>query len=303
MKNDVMLIVNPVSGKGQYSSALHHVLRELAGAGHAATVYFTTKAGDANEYARLYAPDYDMLLCLGGDGTVSGAIDGLMRTENPPPMGYIPIGTANDMASNFKLDRNPEKAVRSILRGKEHLIDVGRFNDRHFAYIAAFGAFTDVAYSTPQSNKNMLGHLAYVLEGLADLPKISAVHAVVEHDGGREEGRYIFGAVVNSMSVAGMVKLDKVDVGLSDGYFEAMLIKEPKKITDTNSILRGILRQDYDPEHITFIHTRKINFSFDESVSWTLDGEDGGSWQYAEAENLHKAIKLIVPEGFRSDDG
>ncbi|MBQ3405005.1 MAG: YegS/Rv2252/BmrU family lipid kinase [Oscillospiraceae bacterium] len=301
MKNDVMLIVNPVSGKGQYSTALHHVLRELAADGHAATVYFTTKSGDANEYARQFAPEYDLLICLGGDGTVSDAIDGLMRADNPPPMGYVPIGTANDMASNFKLDRNPGKAVRSILDGREHLIDVGRFNDRHFAYIAAFGAFTDVAYSTPQSNKNMLGHLAYVLEGLADLPKISSIHTVVEHDGGREEGDYVFGAVMNSLSVAGLVKLDRADVGLDDGFFEAILIKEPQNIVDMNTIIMGILRQNYDSEHIRFIHTKKIKFSFDCPVSWTIDGENGGSWEQVEAENLHRAVRLRVPEGISAD--
>ena len=57
-----------------------------------------------------------------------------------------------------------------MLTGKPFCYDVGKFNDRYFNYVAAFGAFTDVSYLTSQDEKNSLGYLAYVIEGLKRLP-------------------------------------------------------------------------------------------------------------------------------------
>lgn len=82
-------------------------------------------------------------------------------------------------------------------------MDIGSFNDRYFIYVAAFGAFTDVAYSTPQPVKNIFGHLAYVLEGATRLGSIQAYPLTVEHDGGVEEGGFCYGMVSNTVSVGG----------------------------------------------------------------------------------------------------
>lgn len=294
MQKKVMLIVNPNSGKGAIKTALFDIISTFSNAGYAVTTYITSGAGDASRFAREYGKDYDIVACSGGDGTLSDVMGGLVTVDDPPPIGYIPMGTANDVATTFGLSRTPKIAAQRIVDGTPTPLDVGRFEDKYFSYIYAFGAFTEVSYSTPQERKRLLGHFAYVLEGMASLSNITSYHAVVEHDGGTEEGNYIFGAVTNSTSVAGLVKLDPLDVSLSDGFFEVLLIKSPKNLSALSTIINNVLKQSYDPDHVTFLHTKRIKFTFDEPVSWTRDGEDGGKFLTAYAENIRKAVKLII---------
>lgn len=294
MQKKVMLIVNPNSGKGAIKTALFDIISTFSNAGYAVTTYITSGAGDASRFAREYGKDYDIVACSGGDGTLSDVMGGLVTVDDPPPIGYIPMGTANDVATTFGLSRTPKIAAQRIVDGTPTPLDVGRFEDKYFSYIYAFGAFTEVSYSTPQERKRLLGHFAYVLEGMASLSNITSYHAVIEHDGGTEEGNYIFGAVTNSTSVAGLVKLDPLDVSLSDGFFEVLLIKSPKNLSALSTIINNVLKQSYDPDYVTFLHTKRIKFTFDEPVSWTRDGEDGGKFLTAHAENIRKAVKLII---------
>lgn len=294
MQKKVMLIVNPNSGKGAIKTALFDIISTFSNVGYTVTTYITSGAGDASRFAREYGKDYDIVACSGGDGTLSDVMGGLVTVDDPPPIGYIPMGTANDVATTFGLSRTPKIAAQRIVDGTPTPLDVGRFEDKYFSYIYAFGAFTEVSYSTPQERKRLLGHFAYVLEGMASLSNITSYHAMIEHDGGTEEGNYIFGAVTNSTSVAGLVKLDPLDVSLSDGFFEVLLIKSPKNLSALSTIINNVLKQSYDPDYVTFLHTKKIKFTFDEPVSWTRDGEDGGKFLTAHAENIRKAVKLII---------
>lgn len=290
-----MLIVNPVAGKGQAKAGLFDIVSVFANDGAAVTVYMTGSKGDAAVFAEKYSLEYDTVVCVGGDGTLSEVTAGLVRAGSHAALGYIPMGSTNDVASSLGIAKNPRKAAENIVGGKAVPIDIGRLHDgNYFTYVTAFGAFTDVSYQTPQETKNALGHLAYIIEGVSRLPKITPVHTRVECDEGIIEGDYVFGGVTNSTSVAGIVKLDSNDVSLSDGMFEVFLVKYPKNISELNNIVTGILSQKYDNRNVTFFHTKKISFSFDSDVSWTRDGEDGGIHRTLSAENLHNAISLIL---------
>lgn len=288
-----MLIVNPLSGRGLSKSALGDIVSMLVAGGYAVTV-FTTGLGTAEYLAANYSAGYDLVVCVGGDGTLSGVAAGLMQTENPPPFGYIPTGTANDMASTLALSRDPKTAVATILNGHPVSLDIGCFNDRYFTYIAAFGAFTGVSYKTQQSAKRALGHLAYVIDGLASVPAIKAQHTVIEYDDGVIDGNFIFGGVTNSTTIAGFVRLDRQDVDLGDGLFEVILVRNPVNALDLGDIIRNILNQTYQSDNVLLLHTKRIVFRFDEDVNWTKDGEDGGSHRTLEIDNCRHALKIII---------
>lgn len=292
----LMLIINPVAGRGRYKQHIADIVEIFSRGGYLVTIYMTQKAGDARTFARDYSHNYSLLVCCGGDGTLSETVSGLMQTENPKPIGYIPMGTANDVSNTLKLSRNPKKAAESILTGRQTPLDVGAFGDSFFTYIAAFGAFTEVSYKTPQTSKNALGHMAYLFEGAAHLTKLNAYRAVVEHDGASEEGEFIFGAVINSTSFAGLVKLNHDIVSIGDGLFEVMLIKNPKNFYETNAIIGGILTQNYHPEYVSFFQASNISFRFSEPVAWTRDGEDGGVVESITVKNKPGALSIIVPE-------
>ena len=292
----MMLLVNPAAGRSTSAAALGAVVETFCSADWHPTVYFTNHR--ATEQVREHAADYARLVCLGGDGTLSQSISGLMQIppEQRPPLGYIPMGTANDVANTLNLPlRKPGAAAQDILNGSPMPYDVGFWNgEQYFTYVAAFGAFTEVSYATDQEMKNALGKAAYVLSSLTMLPKLKSYHTRVEFDGQVIEDDLIFGAVSNSTSVAGMIKLDKRVVALSDGKFELLLVRSPKNIAELNSIVTGLLSQNYTGSVMTIHQASHVRFTFDEAVPWTRDGEDGGEHRSVEIYNLRQAVELIV---------
>lgn len=296
MSKKIMLIVNPKAGRGQYKSEISHILDVLCGQGATVTVYMTQHSGHARELAAAYAKDYDIAACIGGDGTLGETIAGLMELENRPPVGYIPMGTSNDVAATLGLPKDATRAAEVILHGNPILMDIGRFGDKYFTYIAAFGAFTEVAYETPPENKQALGHLAYVLEGVGRLSKLTPRELVVEYDDGqRIEGEYIFGAVTNTTSIAGFLKLRSNLVDLGDGVFEVILVKNPRSIGEINSIFMDIVTQKFDSEYVQLLKAKQIRFQFKEPVPWTRDGEAGGEHQEVNLRTIQPGVQIFVP--------
>jgi YegS/Rv2252/BmrU family lipid kinase len=295
VEKKLMLIINPAAGKGAYENNLGAALHALDMGGYRTSLFFTSQRGDATEYASSYAKDFDTVACIGGDGTLSEVMSGLMELDSPPPLGYFPMGTANDVATTLNLPKNDTlAAARRIVHGAAHPFDVGGFGDSdYFAYIAAFGAFTEVSYATPQEQKRRLGHLAYVLQGAMQLAKIESYRAKVEYDDGVVEGDFLYGSMSNSTSVAGIVHLRDDLVCLGDGYSELVLVKNPENILELQRIVDGLLRQNYDDSNLVIVHTKKAKFTFEKLVAWTRDGEAGGEYKEIEICNHHCPIQLI----------
>ncbi len=295
MEKKLMLIVNPAAGRGSYKLNFGEALHVLDKGGFRTTLFFTSGREDATRFAREHAGEYDTVACVGGDGTLSEVISGLMQIKNPPPVGYFPMGTTNDVATTLGLPKNDTAgAARRIVYGSPHPFDIGGFGDsQYFAYIAAFGAFTEVSYATPQNQKKALGHLAYVLQGAAQLSKIEKVHARVEYDDGVIEGDYLYGSMSNSTSVAGILHLPEELVGLGDGMSELVLVKNPVNIEDLGDIAASVLTQRYDSGGLLVLHTKKARFLFDKPVAWTRDGEAGGEVQDISLCNYQAAVNFI----------
>ena len=291
----LMLIVNPVAGSGGYKKNFGDALQILYNGGYAVTVFFTAARGDATALAEKYADDFDTVVCIGGDGTLSEVMTGLMRLDAPPALGYIPMGTANDVATTLNLPKNDTAAAaQRILSGEPHPYDVGGFgDDRYFAYIAAFGAFTKASYATPQAQKKALGHLAYLLSAMSELPSLEAYSARVEYDGGVIEGKFLYGSMSNSTSVAGVVKLREEMVCLGDGMSELVLVRDPGSVAGFTQIVESVLSQRFDSDNLLILHTKKAKFVFDKPVSWTRDGENGGEFTELELKNYECPIRLI----------
>lgn len=290
----MMLVVNPNAGKGGYKNSLADILEEFCRNDWEPTVFFTRGVGHAPALVAREASAYDMVTCLGGDGTLSEVAAGLMSLPERPPIGYIPLGTANDVARTLGLSHKPIQAARDIIKGERLPFDMGQLGGEYFTYIAAFGAFTEVSYGTPQESKHTLGHMAYLLEGLKSLSKISSVRAIVEYDDGVEEGDYLFGGVTNSTSIAGLLRLDREAVKLSDGMFEVLLIQRPKDLADLNEIVTALMTGNFNVNKVRFLKSREVRIMFAEPVAWTRDGEDGGKHRDVMIVNRHPGVEIIV---------
>ncbi|MGI6239509.1 MAG: diacylglycerol/lipid kinase family protein, partial [Christensenellales bacterium] len=264
----ILVIVNPVAGKLRAKSALFEIIDVFNAAGHDVNVRISQHRGHARALARdARRAQYERIVCVGGDGTLNEVITGVIESGEGIPLGYIPLGSTNDFASTLKLSRDVTIAARAAIEGAPVSIDVGQFDDeRIFAYIASFGVFSAASYTAPQSTKNALGHFAYILEGIKDIVNIKAYHMVVEADGVRCEDDYIFAAVVNSTSIAGIFKLDSEIVDLSDGLFEVVLIKTIRSPNDLNLVIGSIMNSDFNNKMFDFIRAPQVKFTMDQEL-------------------------------------
>ena len=290
-----MLIVNPNAGRGGYRFYFGDAMKVLADGGYQISLFFTTRPGEATEFAACYAMEYDTVACIGGDGTLSEVISGLMRVQNPPPVGYFPMGTTNDIATSLGLPKNDTvAAAKRILSGEPHPFDVGGFgDDEYFAYVAAFGAFTEVSYATPQDQKRALGQLAYVLQGASLLGRIERIPARIEYDDGVFEGELVYGSMSNSTSVAGIVHFPESMVSLGDGMSELVLLRDPGRVDAYGELAASVISRRFDNENLIILHTRRASFHFQKPVAWTRDGEEGGKYRDVTLCNYHAPVQLI----------
>ena len=298
MRNKVLFIMNPKSGTMQASKMLSDILQKFSDYNYMTSVLMTTTRGDATRYAENYARDYDLLVVAGGDGTFNEVIEGLKEAEIDIPIGYIPSGSTNDFAAGLGLPKTIIEAAEKVVTGKVQNLDLGSFNGRYFSYVASFGAFTSTSYSVPQNIKNILGHAAYILGGIKDIVNIKPVHARIVADAGTdnervEEGDYLFGAVCNSTSVAGILQLSKKDVDMNDGEMEVLLIKMPQDILEVNDIVAGMLTSNLESMSADFFSAKTISVDIDEGTHWTLDGEYEKGASHVEIETLKSAIRII----------
>ena len=297
----LLFVYNPRAGKEMLKPRLSDVLDIFVKAGYEVTVHPTQAYRDAYYQIKEYeVGKYDLVACSGGDGTIDEVATGMMKRremgKDVVPVGYIPAGTTNDFAKSLHIPRKPLAAADNAVKGVPFPCDIGKFNDSVFVYIAAFGIFTDVSYETDQAVKNVLGHMAYILEGAKRIFNIPSYKIKVEHDGEVIEDEFIFGMVTNSRSVGGFSNMVGKNIVFDDGLFEVTLIKTPKNPIALQEIIAALLIEQVDTKHMYTFKTKKITFDSVEEIPWTLDGEFGGEQDYVEIENVQKAMEIMVPE-------
>lgn len=292
MKN-LLFIYNPHSGKGMIKEHLSDIVDCFVKNNYQVGIYPTQGRLDAKEQIIHMAYQYDHIVCCGGDGTINEVVSGIMELQHKPSLGYIPAGSTNDFAQSIRLPKNMLEAAKVAINGLPVVVDVGGFGRKKFIYIAAFGAFTDVSYMTPQEMKNVIGHPAYIIEAVKQLTSLRTYHMKINYDDNVIEGDYLYGMVTNSISVGGFKGITGKNIVLDDGLFEVTLIKQPKSPIDLQMILSGLIGMDIRSDSIISFKASKITFEGDEKVPWVLDGEYGGSPKKVKVCNYARAIKIM----------
>ena len=295
----LLFIYNPHAGKELLKPKLADVIDIFVKAGYEVTVHPTQAYRDAYYQIKEYeVGKYDLIACSGGDGTIDEVATGMMKRremgKDVVPVGYIPAGTTNDFAKSLHIPRKPLAAADNAVKGVPFPCDIGKFNDSVFVYIAAFGIFTDVSYETDQAVKNVLGHMAYILEGAKRIFNIPSYKIKVEHDGEVIEDEFIFGMVTNSRSVGGFSNMVGKNIVFDDGLFEVTLIKRPRNPMELNNIMVSLLNRDIDTNAMYCFRTSRLEITSAEPLPWTLDGEYGGTHTKVVIENICQGMDIRV---------
>lgn len=289
----LLFIYNPNAGRGIIKKNLSDILELFCRAGYEVSVFATQGEGDAKKALVRRGRLFDRIVCCGGDGTLNDITDGMMELEDRPLCGYIPAGTVNDFARSFKLPQNMIDAAKVAITGEKCFCDIGELNGDYFDYVAAFGAFTEVSYETPQATKNILGKLAYFLEGVKKLGSIKKNRIKVTIGDEVIEDDVIYGMVTNSFSVGGFLSLFDDDVALDDGKLEAFFIKAPKNILEFQPIINALLAGDVNCNMFYYRHITEISIESEEPLKWTVDGEYGGAYKTSVIRTYEKAIPFV----------
>ena len=292
----LLFIYNPNAGTGMIKTKLAEVLDIFVRAGYDVTVYPTQRYQDGLAKTLSYTEHYDLVVCAGGDGTLDEVVTGMARRDKRIPIGYLPTGSANDFAKSLDIPRNLLVAADTAVNGIPFACDMGQFNDDFFVYIAAFGIFTDVSYETDQNVKNVLGHMAYVLEGTKRIFNIPSYNIKVTYEEGVIEDEFIFGMVTNSKSVGGFKGIVGKDVIFDDGVFEVTLIKKPKNPIELNELIAAMVSKQIDSTVMYTFRTKHIEFESDEEIPWTRDGEFGGAHERVIIHNRKQELQIMVKE-------
>lgn len=296
MSRQMLFIRNPTAGSFRSQGAFLDAAEVIFRSDYKVYLYSTRYGGDAARMVAENGSKYDRIVCFGGDGTLNEVINGLMQLEKRPELGYIPAGTTNDFASGLGLSKNPVQAARDACGGEVMELDIGEAGiGKYFSYVASFGCFVSASYTAPQDAKNILGYSAYWLEGIKSIADLHSYRLHVVSDGVDVEDDFIYGGVSNSTTVAGFLKLNKLNVDMSDGLFEVLMIKVPKSLPDLNRTINSILTRQFNADGVLFFKTAHVRMDCGEPFAWTVDGEFAGMSRSMELFNRHSAIKIVRP--------
>lgn len=299
----LLFVYNAKSGKAQIKRHLADIIDNFIKAGYYVESYQTQSVLDAKRQIAGRGQGYDLIVVAGGDGTLNEGIAGMMHLGRKIPLGYIPSGSTNDFATSLKLPKDMLQASRVAVGGNPAYVDVGGFNRSTFVYIAAFGAFTDVSYSTPQDLKNLLGHSAYIIEALRQFGNImTSYHFKIERENGQIiEDDFIYGMVTNSISAGGFKGITGKNIILDDGLFEVTLLKKPKNPLELQDMITKIIAQKPCKNIISF-KSSHLKFISEEKIKWVLDGEYGGNPKKVVIHNYKCAVKVMTGLEMRRKD-
>ncbi len=288
-----LLIANPKSGKQKIQTELFTIVEKLSSAGYTPTVALTAHRGHATELAA-QAGEYDLLVCTGGDGTLNEVISGVLAARIDKPIGYIPLGSTNDFAASLGIPSEIDAALDGIVNGTPRPIDVGSFNGRVFMDVGLLGIFSRTCYETPQDMKNTLGFLAYVLEGIREVPTVHPIPLRIEAGDRVYEGEYLACVVSNSRKLGGVVSLGEDLVDLSDGLFELLLVEREKTPMQLHGYVKALRTADFRAEGMTFVSVPSLKISSSDREPWTLDGERADWPGQADIRVIPHAVSLLM---------
>ncbi len=293
-KKKLLFLFNPFSGKGLIKNKLYEIVDSFVKNGYEVTIHPTQRPQDALERVEKHAGEYHLVVCSGGDGTLDEVVSGMMRREQKVPIGYIPSGSTNDFACSLKIPKSMAKAAQLAVSGIPFACDIGNFNGEYFVYIAAFGLFTDVSYATSQEQKNRIGHIAYIIEGIKRIPVVQSYHLRISYADQEIEGDFVYGMITNSVSAGGFRNITGKNVKLNDGFFEVTLIQMPKNPHELNEIIASLTNLIDNTDLIYTFKTDCLKVEAKEEIAWTLDGEYGGKHKDIAIFAEKEAVEIIV---------
>lgn len=290
-----MIICNPSAGKEKARDLLPTAISNLKEVYDEVYVRETKQEGDAVVFAQdACVEQYDAVISMGGDGTVSETINGLAEQRHRPAFGLIPLGTVNDFARALSIPLDPEEAACVVSSQRTKAADIGKINNQFFMNVLAVGAVAEATYNVSVKQKTLLGPLAYLIEGGKALVKKTPFKLTVEHDSGKWQGESYLMVAALTNSVGGFNTVAP-DARINDGKIHVLIIKDlslPNIMKIVPSLLWGELKKH---DQVEYFQTSFLDVSSDEELAVNIDGDEGVPLPFR-AQILNQHLNVIVPK-------
>ena len=287
------LVFNPSAGEGQSGKNLNAFFMKAAKSGF--RVEMVPFKETILENALCACPqDTRAIVVAGGDGSLNGVVNVLLRQKPPfPPLAILPWGTANDFFGNVQESAfSLEKLFDAVIQGKTRQVDVGCLNDKYFINVAGAGLLVDVAHNTSSSLKQSIGMLAYYLEGALNLPAYKPFRLTLEKDNLTEEIDTDLFLVLNGKTAGGVRNLAPKAV-MNDGKLDVIIIKKAGIPGLMSLIPRLIAGQHLTDPRVIYFQTEQLVLHAPSWVETDIDGESGPPFPLYFSV-LHKKLDFIV---------
>lgn len=300
MELKIRIIINPSSGRQTISQTVNDIVGYLveARALCRADLCYTQAKDDAQNFASEIKPgEYDLVMAVGGDGTINEVVNGLMQGGTNTPLAILSAGTVNDFASYLDLPVDPYSYARMLVNFQTRKIDLGKAGNRYFLNVAAGGLLTDIAYKVPSESKTSLGRMAYWLEGAKDIPGniFSGLMLTAESKEDYFDDEALLFIIANTTSVGGMKKLVPY-ADPSDGLLDVLIVSR-LEFGGLFPLLGKLLIGDHlSNDNITYFQTDRLSLSSsgNQDIRLDLDGEEGDILP-CDIRCIPAALTIIIP--------
>lgn len=294
MEKKILLVVNPVAGKGTTSKDINQIKENFEMSGFEVETKLTTLDNSAEKIVEKSDSKEDIIVAIGGDGTLNGVVNGVTKSKKNVKLGFIPFGTTNDFARTLKIPTDRFFLSKNINDFKYKKCDTGKFNEKYFNYISAFGVFAETSFSTSRKEKNKFGRLAYIRTGTKNFIETEqAYHLKVTLDGEVIEGDFEYGSISNSKYIGGFQLFKEDEININDGEFEVILIKKTKNKAELLRTYTKLAMQVRD-DNVIYKKAKNITIQSDKKMVWSLDGEEVLSGNKIEINNLKNNISILT---------
>ena len=239
--------------------------------GHHAEVHVTFAGGDAEHLARRgAAAGADVVVAVGGDGTVNEVVNGLDGTDTP--LGVIPLGTANDFARQAGIPADADHAMDVILRRKPMRIDTASLNGRRFLNVSTGGIGAEATSDTPTHSKASFGQLAYAISGLRKLAAFEPHHAVFR-GGGYVLDKDFYMFAVGSATTAGGGSIVTPHASTTDGLLDLCVVERMPRRDFARTVLKLRRGEHVGGDGVHYVRLHELTIESAKPISVNVDGE------------------------------
>ena len=265
-----LLLYNPQAGKGRVArhvAKIVEIFREQNIELRAKEIHFNENPFDGDE-------DTELAVVCGGDGTINYVVNRMKERGLDITLGIIAAGTANDFAGALGVKRGVLSAARQIAQGVERRVDCGVVNGTYFVNVMSFGVLTTTSQQASDTEKHLVGKLAYLRIGAHDLRKMHRIPVVVKTEEEEISTEAAMVLVFNGRS-AGRFKLAP-EASVEDGLLDVLVLDYQRRAMTYMSMMHYLL--EGKDSNVRYLRSAKVELQCEIQEQTDIDGQPGPSF-------------------------